>query len=88
MKYKVGDKVKVIGRTFGSDSYKAPYWAFQMTETIGRVYTIIDIGHIYNYHLNTKVVDKTAIENWYYHADSLELYIEVGKQLEFEFMKE
>ena len=85
MKFKVGDKVKVIKKV---EDWKMCSWNnIYMDGTIGRVYKIIlvreDIG---DYKLETKIEGKRCDDyNFYYPQESLQ---SVNEQLLFKFMYE
>ena len=80
MKFKVGDKVKVTYMNSvyeGSDAWR----------DIGKVGRIVEIweGEDFDWPIRVKLNDGGRVEG--FHEDELTLFLKVGQQLLFEFMK-
>lgn len=82
MKYKIGDRVRVVRKVLREEFY----WNPRMNDTVGKVYTILYITYQGWCQLKTE----TGMEshNFFYLPESLEPEIAIGQQLEFEFMKD
>jgi len=81
MSFKVGDKVKVIRRS--KHDCGEIFWNPLMNKAIGKVYTILEITHVGNLRLSSKL-DTTY--DWLYPPKGVEKVITKNRQLLFNFM--
>ena len=79
MKFKIGDKVKVVRRSIVDEVY----WNCHMNKAIGKVYTVLEISHRGNVRLNTK---SDTGWNYLYPLKGVEKVIIKNQQLLFSFM--
>lgn len=82
MKYKIGDRVRVVRKVLREEFY----WNPRMNDTVGKVYTILYISYKGWYQLKTETVRQS--HNFFYLPESLEPIAAIGQQLEFDFMKD
>lgn len=80
MKFKVGDKVKVIRRSKRGEIY----WNPLMNKAIGKAYTVLEISHLGNLRLDTKL---DTSYNYLYPPLSVEKAVIKNQQLLFSFME-
>ena len=77
MKFKKGDKVRVIGPVACANNV---YWPLKMYKTINKIYKVIEV-----YHNNNRYFLSSG---YFYPNVSIEPAIKVGQQLLFPFMEE
>ncbi len=79
MKFKVGDKVRVIRKSIGSEIF----WNSTMNKTIGKVYTVLEITSMKNLILDT---EKDISLHFAYPPKGVEKVVIKNQQLLFDFM--
>ena len=93
VKYKLGDRVKVIKCVYAWSSPTVEgcniTWAINANNAIGKVFEIVEVRTSYwgsvDYRLKTFDCCK---HNWLFPEESLELEVVIGEQLLFSFMKD
>ena len=76
MKFKIGDKVRVIGPVACKNNV---YWSLKMYKTINKIYKVTGVQYNNRYFLSS---------GYFYPNVSIEPAIKVGQQLLFPFMEE
>lgn len=84
MKFKVGDKVKVVRKSIRGQGQEV-YWNHFMDKAIGKVYTVLEISGGGNLRLNT---ESDTFYNYLYPPKGVEKVIIKNQQLLFSFMNE
>lgn len=80
MRFKVGDRVKVIRRSISGEIF----WNHLMNKAIGKTYMILEISHSGNLRLNTEL---DTHHNYLYPPLGVDKITIKNQQLLFEFME-
>lgn len=80
MKFKIGDRVKVIRKSVQGEIF----WSYLMNKTIGKIYTVLEVNpRTGNLNLNTEL---DTGDNFWYSPKGVDKISTKNQQRVFEFM--
>ncbi len=82
MKFKIGDKVKVLRKSVPGEIY----WNPRMDKAIGKVYRVLQIKKRFQYVIVRLQTESDTKYNFLYPSKGLEKVIRKNQQLLFDFM--